>query len=160
MIKAIALVLILLLLIFISYEKYAVNPKEAISSSDMLCNLSSIKTNKCSGTLVLENGVLQIFSNSNFELSGHYNACFNIKDIIIKGKYQYFELDDSFQLELLGKQIQEDSGKIENFPKTIGLVKLNKRTLEGVFIDHWATIRAQNYSREKTPSLKLVCHKL
>jgi hypothetical protein len=150
-------IIIPVLISVLSSECFAGNPLGNTPIADMFCRLSTKQTETCSSTLVLVNGELQIFGNRRFELLGHYNACFHIEDVTIKGTYQLLNLDDAWHLELLGEQLNDQRGKIKDFPRTIGRVDLNKSTLKGVFIDIWAVIRNQSTDQILPSSIELTC---
>lgn len=131
--------------------------QEKAAVADMVCQLSAKRTNDCSSTPVLQYGVLTTSSKGTFELKGHYDACFHVEDIIIKGKYKHFILNKALNLELLATYTDGSTEASQDFPRTIGFVKLNNDTLEGTFVDIWATIRAQEANANNKVPLSLHC---
>ena len=134
--------------------------QEKSSINGMVCTLSTQQTKDCSSTPVLQHGMLKTDSNGEFELKGHYDACFHVEDVIIKGKYTHLTTGKTLTLELLATNIKGSKDAPEDFPRTVGFMKLDNKTLNGTFDDIWATIRAQNTNSERKAPISLNCKKM
>ncbi len=118
--------------------------KEVYSEDNLTCRLSIVDKQSCSPVLSLESGEVKLNSSKQtFELTAHYDACFQTQDIKLTGRYQQRTHKSIYNIELLATQISGDE-KEETFPRTIGLMSLNIESKKGQFVDIWAMIRAHD----------------
>lgn len=121
------------------------------------CQLTTTGSKQCPDVPTLEKGKLTISAKGHFELNGRYDACFHIEDVSIKGRTKLYKLHNGYALELLGTQFQKTDGSRDDFPRTIGFVHLNEKSMTGRFIDLWAVIRGQGQNRPEMINSHLQC---
>lgn len=125
-----------LILLFMGYTN------QAYSNESLTCSLTIKDKQSCSPVLSLESGELKLDSDKKiFELTAHYDACFQAEDIKIIGQYKQRAHQSIYSIELLATLIIKGE-ETENFPRTIGLISLNIESKKGHFVDIWAMIRA------------------
>lgn len=110
---------------------------------DFECKIQSIKDSQCTPVLTLQRATLHIRERGTFKLQGHYDACFQLEEVIIEGAYLLTEDNNSINIELL--QLTREVSKTQNdqFSRTIGIVTMDRRHLRGQFMDVWAVIRGR-----------------
>jgi isoaspartyl peptidase/L-asparaginase-like protein (Ntn-hydrolase superfamily) len=135
----------------------------ACSKTSLVCQLSvkSLKeTQVCSSVLSLTSGVLRLDEKrKQFNLVAHYAACYQTTEIKVLGKFKQQQDQSVLDLELLAKKIEREGKAIEQFSRTIGLVTLDKESLEGRFVDIWAIIRTHTQTVENTPTIEVKCRR-
>jgi len=134
------------------------------TKTSLVCELS-IKSPKqkqaCSSILSLTSGVLHIDEKRKlFDLVAHYTACYQTTEITAQGEFKQQQQHQSvIDLELLAKKIELNGKETQQFSRTIGLVTLNKHSLQGRFIDIWAIIRTHTQTVENLPTIEVQCRR-
>ena len=136
----------------------------ACSKTSLVCQLSvkSLKEKQvCSSVLSLTSGVLRLDEKGKqFNLVAHYAACYQTTDIKVLGEFKQQQQDQSvLDLELLAKKFEIEGKATEQFSRTIGLVTLNKESLQGQFVDIWAIIRTHTETVENSPIIEVQCRR-
>lgn len=131
--------------------------QETYPFGNLNCQLETETPKICPDVPTLETGKLEVSSRGRFKLSGHYNACFHIEDVNISGKTKLHTLHNGYALELLGTQFEKTGGSLDKFPKTIGLINLNKENMKGRFVDFWAIIRGHGKNKPEAIVSHLQC---
>ena len=109
------------------------------AGNSMTCRVSRPVNEGCTPYLVLEYADITISTKDRFELQGRYDACYHNEEITIRGIAKRSSYHGSLGVEFLATDIQVYG----NFPRTIGTVTLNEKSLAGYFFDVWATIRSR-----------------
>lgn len=131
--------------------------KEVYSSESLTCRLTIADKQSCSPVLSLESGELKLDSTKQtFELSAHYDACFQAEDIKISGQYQQRTHKSIYNIELLAIRITGGE-KEDSFPRTIGMMSLNIESKKGHFTDIWAMIRAHDGRSKGLEQVNVSC---
>ncbi len=124
----------------------------------LVCQLSSINKQGCTPVLSLESGELKFEGTpQRFELTAHYDACYQVQDVFITGEYQQRTHKQVYDLELLATKVAIKNGKEADFPRTIGLISLNIATHKGHFTDVWAMIREQGQKQDNLFKVDVDC---
>jgi hypothetical protein len=144
-------VLLLGLLLFACTKK--------VSTGDLVCQLSAAEKQRCSSVLSLESGVLRLYDkDKSFELVAHYDACFQEAEVRVMGEFKQHPHQSVVDVELLAKKTELKIGSAGQFPRTIGLITLNNKSLTGRFVDIWAMIRTHSQKVENLPNIDVSCH--
>ncbi|HIO92177.1 MAG TPA: hypothetical protein EYG68_04940 [Leucothrix mucor] len=131
---------------------------EKSSTGDLVCQLVAKEKQTCSSVLSLESGVLRFSEQAHsFELVADYDACFQTETLRITGDYKQHPHKSVFDLEMLATKIESKNNVAEQFSRTIGLVTLNNTSLNGRFVDIWATIRTHTQTVENLPKIDVSC---
>lgn len=132
--------------------------KKQAASVDLVCQLVANENKTCSAVLSLDSGEIRFNKeNHSFVLTAHYNACFQVDDVVVSGEYKIHAYASVFDLELLAKKTVAKNKATDNFSRTIGLVTLNKESLKGRFVDIWAVIRTHTENVEDFPLIAVNC---
>lgn len=127
-------------------------------STDLVCQITVDKKQPCSEVLSLKSGEIRIQpKDKTFSLTAQYNACYQDDRLKVTGEYEFRTYESSIELELLSTKITTTKGNRNNFPRTIGLLRLDKKTLQGHFIDIWAVIRTQTKPINDYPLVAVNC---
>ena len=132
--------------------------KKQNTSRDLVCQLVAKENKTCSAVLSLDSGEIRFNQkNHSFVLTAHYNACFQVDDVVVSGEFISHSYASVFDLELLAKKTVAKNRATDNFPRTIGLVTLSKASLKGRFVDIWAVIRTHTQKVEDLPHIAVNC---
>lgn len=128
-------------------------------SNNLVCQLIVKDKQSCTPVLSLESGELRLDAEkSSFELKARYDACYQFEEVKITGDYEQRTHKSILNIELLAKQITEmKSGKLKQFPRTIGLVTLNIESQKGYFVDIGAMISAHGQMGEGLYKVDVSC---
>ena len=129
-----------------------------VLTENLVCQLSTLNKQGCTSVLSLESGELKLEeSTQGFELTAHYDACYQVQDVIITGEYKQRTHKQVYDLELLATKIAIKNGKETNFPRTIGMISLNIATYKGQFTDVWAMIRERGQKSDSLFKIDVDC---
>ena len=126
-------VALLLLLIFVSTGS---------AWAAIQCTIRPQKEVKCTPYPILTDGTITLTTDGLFSLKGTYNSCYYNKFLIIKGKQNQTVSPETLSFELLATEILNNSISFQEFPRTIGTIVLDQKTMEGFYFDIWAFIRS------------------
>ena len=128
---------------------------------DLVCEVAPgvEKTGDCSGIPTLLGGKLRLSKRGTFELTGHYDGCYQIEEVRIVGTFQAAPHEGGVDLELLARRTEGGDPEARKLPRTIGLVNLDTRTLEARFTDTAALIRSHGQMPGPAPSVAMTCSK-
>jgi len=131
-------------------------PASAISGTALECQISPPANEGCSPHVLLESGQIILGYDGFFELVGVYTACYHAEKVTIKGQLQRRSYPGGLSIELLATRIEHNqSGMIEKFPRTIGIITLQEALLQGRFVDTWAPLRSSSIL-QPTPSARQI----
>lgn len=147
---------VLILMSIAALAKTSTAQTEAYPFKTMTCHIQAAGTSECTGLPTLHSGVLVISKEGTFELKGYYHACFMVDEATKYGKYQVSYLNGAIRLELLTTKTIGMSDA-PDFPRTLGIVTLNRDRLDGELIDLSAALRGHSYHPENFVSLTLQC---
>ena len=124
----------------------------------MTCVVSTPEQEECQSIPTLSSGTLSLKRNGSFELTGNYVSCFQSSNVQMLGQYQYTVTPTQItEIELSAEKIEQDEGKKIDFPRTIGVINLDRNSGEGNFIDIWSNIRMKGLVRQENMPKKLLC---
>jgi hypothetical protein len=123
----------------------------------LICEVGLEAVKDCSGVHAIERAELNLETSGHFTLVGHYAACHQVEDVQIAGTYEVFLHDNGADVELLATT-STGGFVIQNQPRTIGLINLDTKTLEGRFTDTAALIRSRGQLKI-APALPMQCRK-
>ena len=128
---------------------------------DMICRVTveAEAPKDCTGVLSLVDAVLRLSKNGTFELTGRYEACYQVEDVRIEGTFQAAPHDNGVDLELLAKRTFGGDPEALKLDRTIGLINLDIQTLKARFTDTAALIRSRGQMMGSAPSVPMVCSK-
>lgn len=107
-------------------------------AQNLSCEISIVGKQQCSEHPTLQHGQLEFGDDGQFEFTGDYDACFDKRRIQAVGRYKIDKYPNGIKMELLANWFYGADSKMENFPRTIGSVDLERKTLKGVYTDLWA----------------------
>lgn len=126
---------------------------------NLSCEVSIVGKQQCSEHLTLQYGQLKFREDGQFEFTGHYDACFDKRRIQAVGRYKIDSYPNGMKFELLANQFYGTESKMENFPRTIGSVDLELKTLKGVYTDLWAIMANRaTQTKESRKRHRVKCH--
>lgn len=131
--------------------------QQTLDLKNMTCQIRSTETDKCSALPTLQSGLLAIAKDGTFTLQGRYHSCFMVEQITHSGRFRAFYFDKTLRLELLATQATGTENAVTDFPRTLGIVNLNKANLDGYWVDISAVIRGQGRHAEKIAPAELQC---
>lgn len=124
----------------------------------MSCIITAEVGGNCSPVLSLMSGNLNLQrSVQKFELTADYEACFQAEKIKFTGQYEQRGQTNIQDIELLAQTMVVDEGEVQKFPKTIGLISLDKKSGKGHFVDIWATTQAYGKNKELPANAEVTC---
>ncbi len=128
---------------------------------DMICRVTveAEVAKDCTGVPSLVDGELRLSKNGTFELTGHYDACYQVEDVVTEGTFQAALHDNGVDLELLAKRTFGGGPEALKLDRTIGLINLDMQTLKARFTDTAALIRSRGQMMGSAPSVPMVCSK-
>lgn len=142
-------VTLLLLLIFVSTGS---------AWADIQCTIRPQKEVKCTPYPVLQDATITLTTDGLFSLKGTYNSCYYNESLIIKGKQNQTASPETLSFELLATEILNTPISFQEFPRTIGAIVLNEKTMEGFYFDIWAFVRSSG-ARWQPPSPRVTACK-
>lgn len=150
---ALATVAVMSILIFACDSSHKQN-----TSNDLVCQLVTKENKTCSAVLSLDSGEIRFNQKRrSFVLTAHYNACFQVDEVVVSGAFIIHPYASVFDLELLAKKTVAKNRATDNFPRTIGLVTLSKASLKGRFVDVWSVIRTHTQNVEDVSDIAVTC---
>ena len=128
---------------------------------DLLCRVTveSAVPEDCTGVPSLADAELRLSKNGTFELTGRYEACYQVEDVRIEGTFQAAPHDNGVDLELLAKRTFGGDPEALKLERTIGLINLDTQTLKARFTDTAALIRSRGQMMGSAPSVLMLCSK-
>lgn len=85
-------------------------------------------------------------------------SCFQSSKVRILGQYQHTETPTQIiEMELSAEKIEQNEGKKIDFPRTIGVINLDRTSGKGNFIDIWSNIRMKGLVKQETIPKELNC---
>jgi hypothetical protein len=142
-------VILLLLLIFVSTGS---------AWAAIQCTIRPQKKVKCTPYPVLQDGTITLTTDGFFSLKGTYNSCYYNEFLLIKGKQNQSVSPETLSFELLATEFINTPISFQEFPRTIGTIVLNDKTMEGFYFDIWAFIRSSG-ARWQPPSPRITACK-
>ena len=126
--------------------------------ANMNCTVSTTGKEECQSIPTLSSGTLKLKRNGSFELTGNYMSCFQSSKVRILGQYQHTETPTQIiEMELSAEKIEQNEGKKIDFPRTIGVINLDRTSGKGNFIDIWSNIRMKGLVKQETIPKELNC---
>ena len=128
---------------------------------DLICRVTveAEVAKDCTGVLSLVDAELRLSKNGTFELAGHYEACYQVEDVVTEGTFQAALHDNGVDLELLAKGTFGGDPEALKLDRTIGLINLDIQTMKARFTDTAALIRSRGQMKGSAPSVPMVCSK-
>lgn len=130
--------------------------KEA--GANMSCIVPAQQRTECSSLPVITQGTLDL-GNSQFNLSAHYESCFNKRILQIQGRAsQAVNTDNVQEFELLAEGYEPVTDFIP-FPRTIAYLVLDKSTGNGTFTDVWSAQKLMQHPSTSVLTVPVNCMK-
>lgn len=125
---------------------------------NLTCAVSTPDVSECQSIPTLNKGTLDLKRNGTFTLSGDYVSCFQSSHVQITGRYQHAITPKQIvELELSAETITQEEGEKIEFPRTIAVINLDRKSGQGNFIDIWSTIRMKGLVKQEIIANALQC---
>lgn len=132
-------------------------PPAGIAWDELVCTIRNSSKEQCTPYLTIEDGTITLTQDGSFILHGSYNSCYHIENVTITGKKNQSITINGLAIELLATEINQTSKSTQNFPRTIGTIILNTKSMEGFYFDVWASIRSLGANWQSPFTRKIVC---
>ncbi|MFT5702042.1 MAG: hypothetical protein ACI8ZB_004947 [Desulforhopalus sp.] len=132
-------------------------PPAGIAWGELVCTVRHSSNEQCTPHLTIENGTITLTGDGSFTLQGSYNSCYHMDNITITGKQHQSTTVNGLTFELLATEFNQSSNSTQYFPRTIGTIILNTKSMEGFYFDVWASIRSLGAHWQSPFTRNIVC---
>lgn len=106
-------------------------------SKDIRCEFVLASNKHCSDHATLQAGRIEFDEDGSFEFVGNYEACFDKRRVKATGQYRSQSFPDGINFELLAEEMSGAGSDSGHFPRTIGSLDLELKSLKGIYTDLW-----------------------
>lgn len=105
---------------------------------NLQCDISVSGTDECTPNPTLLTGQIDLKADGSFTFESLYEACFTQRQMHARGKFRRDAFPGGMHLEFLAESMSINQSEEIDFPRTIGSIDLESKSLTGVYTDLWS----------------------